>query len=175
MSWYSINSTPVYQRGQRVNIIYIGPNTNVAWHCTSRDHKMLSNALVWIGLAIAKIQPSQCLCTNHTFGARAIRDGFYGHDGQTKITLLLYRPIMTSSNGNICAGNSPVHGEFPAQRPVTRSFDAFFDMRPNKRLSKQSWGWWFGTPSRSLWRHRNANNKLGLMWNDPAQLWRYNV
>ena len=28
-----------------------------------------------------------------------------------------------------CAGNSPVHGEFPAQRPVTRSFDVFFDLR----------------------------------------------
>ena len=25
----------------------------------------------------------------------------------------------------------------------------------NKPLSKQSWGWWFETPSRSLWRHRN--------------------
>ena len=36
----------------------------------------------------------------------------------------------------ICAGNSLVTGEFPAQRPVTRSFDVFFDMRPNKRLSK---------------------------------------
>ena len=40
-----------------------------------------------------------------------------------------------------CAGNSLVTGEFPAQRPVTRSFGAFFDLRPNKRLSKQSWGW----------------------------------
>ena len=38
----------------------------------------------------------------------------------------------------ICAGNSPVTGEFPAQRPVTQSFDAFFDQRLNKRLSKQS-------------------------------------
>ena len=28
-------------------------------------------------------------------------------------------------------------------------------MRLNKRLSKQSWGWWFETPSRSLWRHCN--------------------
>ena len=28
----------------------------------------------------------------------------------------------------ICAGNSPVTGEFPAQRPVTRSFDVFFDL-----------------------------------------------
>ena len=56
----------------------------------------------------------------------------------------------------ICAGNSPGTGEFPAQRPVTRSFDVFFDLRPNKRLSKQSWGWWFETPSPPLWRHRNV-------------------
>ena len=55
----------------------------------------------------------------------------------------------------LCAGNSPVSGEFPAQRPVTRSFDVFFDQRLNKRLNKQSWGWWFETPSRSLWRHHN--------------------
>ena len=51
--------------------------------------------------------------------------------------------------------NSPVPGEFPAQRPVTRSFDVFFDLHPNKRLSKQWWGWWFETPSCPLWRHRN--------------------
>ena len=37
----------------------------------------------------------------------------------------------------ICVGNSPVRGEFPAQRPVTRGFDVFFDLRLNKRLSKQ--------------------------------------
>ena len=57
-----------------------------------------------------------------------------------------------------CAGNSPVNSpsEFPAQRPVTRSFEVFFDLRPNKRLSKQSWGWWSETPSSSLWRHRNG-------------------
>ena len=46
----------------------------------------------------------------------------------------------------ICAGNSPVTGEFPAQRPETRSFDVFFDLHLNKRLSKQSSGWWFETP-----------------------------
>ena len=47
----------------------------------------------------------------------------------------------------ICAGNSRVTGEFPAQRPVTRSFDVFFDLRLKKRLSKQSLGWWFETLS----------------------------
>ena len=56
----------------------------------------------------------------------------------------------------ICAGNSPVPGDFPAQRPVTRSFDVFFYLLLNKRLSKQWRGWWFETPSRQLWRHSNT-------------------
>ena len=34
----------------------------------------------------------------------------------------------------LCAGNSPVTGEFPSQRPVTRSFDVFFDLRLNKQI-----------------------------------------
>ena len=60
----------------------------------------------------------------------------------------------------ICVGNSPVPGEFPAQRPVTRSFDAFFELHPNKRLSQQWWGWWFETLSCPLWRHRNGYYSL---------------
>ena len=32
----------------------------------------------------------------------------------------------------ICAGNSPVTSEFPAQRPLARSFDVFFDLRRNE-------------------------------------------
>ena len=56
---------------------------------------------------------------------------------------------------DICAGNSPVTGEFPSQRSVTRSFDVFFYLGLNKRLSKQSRGWWFETPLCVLWRHCN--------------------
>ena len=69
--------------------------------------------------------------------------------------------MMTSSNGNIFRVTGPLcgvftgPGEFPTQRPVTQSFDVFFDLRLNKRLSKQSWGWWFETLSSSLWRHCN--------------------
>ena len=69
--------------------------------------------------------------------------------------------MMTSPNGNIArvtsrlCGNSTVTGEFPAHIPATRSFDVFFDLRLHKRLSKQSWGWLFETPSRPLWRHCN--------------------
>ena len=47
------------------------------------------------------------------------------------------------------------------QRPVTRSFDVFFDL--SKQLSIQWWGWWFETLSRPLWRHRNEKYKLVFM------------
>ena len=56
----------------------------------------------------------------------------------------------------ICAGNSPISGEFPPQRPVTWSFDVFYDLRLIKRLSKHSRGWWLETLSRPLWRHCNS-------------------
>ena len=44
---------------------------------------------------------------------------------------------------------------FPRTKASGR-VDVFFDLRLNKRLSKQSWGWWFETLSRPLWRHRNG-------------------
>ena len=56
----------------------------------------------------------------------------------------------------VCEENPTVTGEFPSQMQVTWSCDVFFDLRQNKRLSKQSWGWWFETPSRPLWRHCNG-------------------
>ena len=62
-----------------------------------------------------------------------------------------------SSSLALCVGNLPVSGEFPAQRPVTRSFDVFFDLRLIKRLSKHWRGWWFETLSRPLWRHCNVD------------------
>ena len=76
--------------------------------------------------------------------------------------------MMTTSIGNIlldlCDGNPPVTGGFPSQRPVTRSFDVFFDMRMNKRLSKQSRCRWFETPPSSLWCHCNID-EITSVWN----------
>ena len=66
--------------------------------------------------------------------------------------------------GHLCGeftGSRWIPGEFPTQRPVTWSFDVFFDLRPSKRLSKQWWGWWFETQSCPLWRHCNDHAKLG--------------
>ena len=74
------------------------------------------------------------------------------------VSILWWRHQMETFSAllAICAGNSPGTGEFLTQRPVTQSFDVFFDLRLNKRLSKQWWGWWLETPSRPVWRHCNA-------------------
>ena len=58
--------------------------------------------------------------------------------------------MMTSSNGTLCVtgplwGEPPIADGFPKQRPVTQSFDVFFDLRLNKQLSKQSRCWSFET------------------------------
>ena len=75
---------------------------------------------------------------------------------------------MTLSNGNIFCVTGPLcrefTSEFPAKRPVTRSFDVFFDLCLNKRLSKQSCGWWFETPSCPLWHHSNKSTLRSHSW-----------
>ena len=69
--------------------------------------------------------------------------------------------IFLRVTGPLC-GEITGPGEFPTQRPVTRSFDVFFDLRLNKRLSKQPWGWWFETPSWMLWRHYNVSTEHSI-------------
>ena len=103
----------------------------------------------------------------HRFASRCWRASYHYSDVMCE---LIYRPLADvvltftwwrhqmetfSALLPICAGNSPVTGEFRVQRPVTRSFDVFFDLRLNGWLSKKSWGWWFETPSRPLRHHSN--------------------
>ena len=46
----------------------------------------------------------------------------------------------------------------------------------NKRMRKQSWGWWFETPSRSLWRYCNVEtNTVALTQLSCLVLWKLNV
>ena len=87
-------------------------------------------------------------CYHHSSVLRALCEAWW-----TMIPLM-----MTSSygyifrvTGHLC-GEFTGPGEFPAQKPMTRSCDVFFDLR-NKRLNKQSWGRWFEMLSRPLWRH----------------------
>ena len=59
----------------------------------------------------------------------------------------------------ICAGNLPVTGKFPAQRPVTRSFDVFFDLRLITRLSNNR-----EVPD--LRRHRIYYDVIVMLWQE---------
>ena len=99
--------------------------------------------------------------------------------------LLSAGPLRRASNGN--QGKVQVHNQllpawhpatiqgdvikwkhFPCFWPVTRSFDVFFDLHLNKRLSKQSQGWWFETQSCSLRRHSNAVDQIPLISGFPT-------
>ena len=87
----------------------------------------------------------------------------------------MFSCMTTSSNGNIFRVTGPLCGEFTGHRwiPRTKASDAelwcFFDLRLNKRLSKQSLGWWFDTPSHPLWRHCNRHVcHAGLQYDHPS-------
>ena len=95
----------------------------------------------------------QCPDDNH------YRNPWWRHQMETFSALLAF-----------CARNSPVTGEFHALRPVTRSFDVFFHLRLNKRLRKQSRGWWSETPSCPLWRQCNAKTP-SLQWKTYMTQW----
>ena len=123
---------------------------------------MIFIVFIWFIFHIRQGSPSyNC----HSIGEVTLnglgRTGMYQPQHTRTLHISLGYNMMTSSNGNIfrvtghLCGEFTGPGEFPAQRPVTRSFDVFFDLHPNKRLSKQWWGWWFETPSRPLWRHSN--------------------
>ena len=80
-----------------------------------------------------------------------------GHGWVITPTTLRGYLMMTSSNGNIFSVTGPLCGEFTGHRwiPCTKASDAelwCFLWSAPKWLNKQSWGWWFETPSRSLWR-----------------------
>ena len=139
------NNLPIYT-GHHISQYLLLSNLmacSVAWDCVPKHHwkKFAQYAHGWIMTCPDEMEMSLGLMHRH-LGEQT----WWRHQMETFSALLA-----------ICAGNSPVPGEFPTQRPVTRSFDVYFDLRPDKRLSKQLWGWWFETLSHSLWRHRYAH------------------
>ena len=139
---------------------------NLGWYLTQQNMKTVPIILHFISV------PQFCYNTWSSFkcATRLMRFSCHGYPRHCwfRVTVLMPTAYMHTCSRRpgtawwryqmktfsvllaICAGNSPVTGEFHAQRPVTRSFDVFFDLPLNKRLSKQSWGWWFETPSRPL-------------------------
>ena len=132
-------------------------NKEYRWHSLALTHRNilpfspinkraidLTSLFVMISRAVNAIKKWPCFVT-----LCFVVVTWWRHQMETFSTLLA-----------LCAGNSPVTGEFPAQRPVTWNFDVFFDLRLNERLSKQSCGWWFEMLSRPLWRHCNVSYQI---------------
>ena len=114
------------------------------------DRKILSIVIMFkniIGEIYERPPSHTCLKTRIVARLRGITSAI--------LKWFMMTPLMEASSALLarCTRNSPVTGEFPVHKPVTRSFDICFDLRLNKRLSTQSRGCWFETPSRSLWRH----------------------
>ena len=160
MIFWHISNTPPWFR--RVKLVVIPPrfiqpavgcyNSWANLRCSGfypLGEKSLRNRSISSGITIIML--------TETISSPAAPDvAFEASDEKWKeIKLLVLFSMMTSSNDALlalCMGNSPVTGEFPSQRPVTRSFE----LRLNEGLSKQSRRRWFKTPSRSLWRHCNV-------------------
>ena len=93
--------------------------------------------------------------------------------------------MMTSSTGNIFRVTGPLWGEttgqwwpvdspHKVQRPVTRSFDVFFDLYLYKRLSKQLRRRWFETPyvmaGQELRHHCACKMSVTLLTTNPGMI-----
>ena len=142
----------------------------------SGDEGSLPNSFGWEFILFIK---------THFYGGALTSHFMEEHSSPTSIFPVF---MMTSSNGNMfrvtgfcagnspaTAGNSPVTGEFSSHRPVTRSFDVFFDLCLNRQLSKQSRRRWFETPSHSLWRHCNVVPMV-IQWSEqPWDLSAFNA
>ena len=141
------------------------PNGRIHQHILSHNHLLQSlyiNVILYLYIDIIQNNMHVFVPASHSKQANGMR--------VTIVWACQYQPGRCSGSSwwrhqmetfsallAICAGNSPVTSEFHAQRPVTRSFDVFFDLRLNKRFSKHLWGSWYETPSCPLRRHCNVN------------------
>ena len=98
------------------------------------------------------------------------RQRYWGKNGPHRVSWLRHQMETFFPLLALCAGISPVTSELPSQRPVTRSFDDFFDLHLNKWLSIQSRGPWFETPSRFLLRH-NTVKRINENLEESDHLW----
>ena len=132
------------------------------------DERSLPNSFGWEFILFIK---------THVYGGALTSHFMEEHSSPTSIIPVF---MMTSSTWNMfrvtgfCAGNSPVTvgnspitGEFPSHRPVTRSFDVFFDLRLKK---KQKNGWVNNRDAGYLRRHR-AHYDVTVMWCQIVTQW----
>ena len=134
-------------------------------YCTDIHHVDMSDDITWDMTEIVAIGRKKWHITSGNNCVSAACGSRIGLRDVLSVHVSISRHIMmTSSKGNTFRGTGPLCGEFtghwlipPSNKPVTQSSFVFlFDLRLNKRLSKQSGRRLFETPSRSLWRHYNV-------------------
>ena len=127
---------------------------NIFWKTKLKSSKKSLRVKSWngfVGQILIELETSSIWCFPQSRLWCSIGDNFSKHTLYFLSWSIPYSPspfcghvmfyvcMMTSSNGNIfrvtgpLCGKTPVTGDFPSQRPVTRSFDVFFDLRLNKR------------------------------------------
>ena len=126
---------------------------------TTKQTKAINNSYIYIYIS--------CKCDTNRAGHFTL-DAYASRPVACRpLCLSLNVVLMTSLNGTIFRLTSPLCGKLSGHRLIHWSrvnsphkdqwhgaFCVFFDLcLMNERLSKQSLGWIFGTPSRSLWRH----------------------
>ena len=124
----------------------------VIFYDSSNDMKAYPWAFCWLFLALKwMVSLTRCITVIPKYFidvvltiVRTILKSWWHHQLESFSVLLA-----------LCEGNPLVTGGFPSQRPVTRSFDIFFDLHLNKWLSKQLRCWWSQMPLCSLWHHCN--------------------
>ena len=96
-----------------------------------------------------------------------------GRPGQLTLTWWRHQMKTFSALLALCAGNSPVPVNSPHKCQWRWALIFSFDLRLNKRLSKQPRGWWFETPPWSLWRQCNEPETSPTRCNSETQLTYY--
>ena len=100
---------------------------------------------IYASFCLGELIPSSLMCHWIVWLVQVMARRLHG----TELSAEANADMMTSSNGNIFRVTGHLCGEFTGPRwiPPTKASDAelwcFFDLHPNKRLSKQWWGWWF--------------------------------
>ena len=114
---------------------------------------------VLCGCVYSPLPLSQCMFSPFLLKAPVVFISYV--IGISPLIIVKHRPINYQQIQPWERGRFPKHDDViewkqvnsPHKSRVTRSIDVFSDLRLNKRLNKQWWGWWFETPSRLFWCH----------------------
>ena len=129
-------------------------------HPKDYAHALCLAIFLWIDVCRFCSRPLGLLhwhCSNHTIAPALTKQPWGVFAKWAKFGRWRHQMETFSALRALCADNSPVNS--PHKGQSRRALMVSLICALNKRLSKQSWGWWFETPSRSLWRHCNVHRE----------------